>query len=212
MQGAPRLSVAQLFQLFGDPAPVAGRLARTVEKCSGACSGRFALLRQYQDITSRPVVHTRYNSSRKRRQLDQPAAIAVAGKDPPKSRSVELIFSQLSSAARREVRERVGVATRIGEWEPPGLRPPGIIAREPHSRSARVGPTIFLDRRQWTRPGSAVSQARPTRGIDSLHSYSTGTAGRGSRKFQNAIEMPQPVGRATESVSLCKRMTVAVFR
>jgi hypothetical protein len=77
----------------------------------------------------------------------------------------------------------------IGEWEPPGLRPPGIIAREPHSRSARVGPTIFSDRRQWTRPRTAVTQARPTRGIDSLHSYSTGTAGRGSRKFENAIEM-----------------------
>jgi len=44
-----------------------------------------ALLRQYQDITSRPVAHTRYNSSRKRRQLKQPAAIGVAGKDPPKT-------------------------------------------------------------------------------------------------------------------------------
>jgi hypothetical protein len=60
-----------------------GRLAQIFGECSGACTSRFALLRQYQDITSRPVVHTRYNSSRKRRQLDQPAAISTHRKDPP---------------------------------------------------------------------------------------------------------------------------------
>ena len=54
-------------------------------ECSGACTGRFALLLQYHDITSRPVEHTRYNSSTKRRPLNQPAAASGARKDPQKT-------------------------------------------------------------------------------------------------------------------------------
>ena len=55
-------------------------------ECSGACTSRFALLLQYQDITSRPVEHTRYNSSRKRPQLNQPAAASGAGRTRRKRR------------------------------------------------------------------------------------------------------------------------------
>ena len=54
-------------------------------KCTTECTGRFALLLQYHDITSRPVEHTRYNSSTKRRPLNQPAAASGARKDPQKT-------------------------------------------------------------------------------------------------------------------------------
>jgi hypothetical protein len=67
-------STLSFSQMCAEAAP-AGEVGYLAE-CS-ACTSRFAFLLQYQDITSRPVEHARYNSSREQRQLNQPVMARV---------------------------------------------------------------------------------------------------------------------------------------
>ena len=79
----PTLSKSEEFhRIRGGIPPILRARGKCTTECSGACTSRFALLLQYQDITSRPVEHTRSNSPTKRRRLNQPAAASSPGKDP----------------------------------------------------------------------------------------------------------------------------------